>query len=91
MLRCIVIREFESFFNALNFDDKTLRNGLPEDVNAGKSISLSIDFFFDLGDVFVSEVDSDENDLGVNTMLGLREEICSDEGGICCVVCDNLE
>ena len=47
-------------------------------------------FVFDFRDVGGVEVDCDENDLGVDAVLGLGEEVGGDEDGVGGVVSDYL-
>lgn len=56
----------------------------------GECLGLLINFGFDSSKVFRSEIDGEEDDLGVDVVFGLREEVGSDEDGVGSVIGDDL-
>lgn len=52
---------------------------------------MLIDLLLDLLEELGREGDSDQDDLGICAVLGLREEVGSDKDGVGGVVGDNLE
>ena len=55
---------------------------MPHDIYARQCSSLLVHLVFDLSDGGVREVDGDEDDLGVDAVLGLREQVGGYEGGV---------
>lgn len=54
-------------------------------------MGLFVNFLFDSGNVRFGEVDRNEDDLRVDTMLGLGEEVGGYKGSVGCLVCNDLE
>jgi hypothetical protein len=90
MLRGVIIAEVHSFFDRSRLNQDTLRDGLTHDICPWEGPRLRVDLFFDPRDSFGGEVDSEEDDLGVNAVFGLGEEIGSDECWVGGFVSDNL-
>ena len=90
MLRGVIIGEIHSLLKRLDLDDDTLWNGLPDDIHSRQSVRLFVDLPLDGCDMIWRQADGDEDDLRVDTMLGLREKVCSDECWVGGVVCNNL-
>lgn len=63
---------------------------MADDVNTVKGKSLFLDFLLDGSEVVSPQVNGNEDDLRVNAVLRLGKEVCSDEGGIGGVVCNDL-
>ena len=87
---CIIVGEVQCLCNARRLDNDALRNGLAHDVYTRRCTCLCVDLGLDRGNRALGKPDGDENDLGIDSVLGLREEIRCDEGGVACVISDDL-
>ena len=90
MFRSVIVAEIHSFFDRSRLNQDTLRDGLTHDICSWESPRLCVDLFFDFSDGFRGEVDGEENNLGVNTVLSLGEEIGSDESWVGRFISNNL-
>jgi len=71
-------------------NDKTLGNRLTDNVDSGEDLGLFVELCLDLCEMPFCDVNSDENNLGIDAVLGLREQICCYEGWVSGMVRDNL-
>ena len=90
VLRRIVVRKCDRLLDGGGLDDQALGDGLPDDVDAREGARLLVDLGLDGGDGSVVEGDGDEDNLRVYAVLRLGEEVGGDEGGVACLVRNNL-
>jgi hypothetical protein len=86
----ILVRKLEGLFDIPNSDDQTLLDRLSNDVHSGQGVGLLVDLLFDALEKFGGQIDGDEDDLRVDTMLGLGEQVGCHEYGISRLVSDDL-
>ena len=82
VLRRIVVRECDRLLDGGGLDDQALGDGLPNNIDAREGSRLLVDLGLDGSDGGVGEGDGDEDDLGVDAVLGLREQVGGYEGGV---------
>ena len=73
MLGRIVVAELHRFFQVPAAHDERLGDGDPGYLHAGQGMGLVVDFPLDLAEVGVGEIDAQENDLRIWTVLCLGE------------------
>jgi len=67
----VLVGESEGLFDVVDLDDQTLLDGLPDDIDSGQRVGLTVDLLLDLFEKFRLQVDCDKDDLGVDPVLGL--------------------
>lgn len=90
VLRSPLVAEVDGLLPRLDLDDDGFGDGLAGDVAAGKGVRLVLDGLLDCGKLGRRQVDANEDDLGVDAVLGLREEVGRNEVGVGLGVCDDL-
>ena len=71
MFGSVLVGESEGLFDVVDLDDQTLLDGLPDDIDSGQRVGLSVNLLLDLFEQFRLQVDRDKNDLRVDPVLGL--------------------
>lgn len=90
VLRCVLVAEANGLVHRRTLDDDGEGDRLSHDRYSSESEGLGANFGFDFGEDGGGHVDGEEDDLGVDTVLGLREEVGGDEGGVAVLVGDDL-
>lgn len=90
VLRCVLVAEAHGLLHRCALDDDGEGDRLSHDRYSSESEGLRADFGLNLGEDGGGHVDGEEDDLGVDTVLGLREKVGGDEGGVAVLVGDDL-
>lgn len=75
VLGCIVVAQLHGLFDGLDDKGNGVVDGATDNVDTRQSVCLAVELVFDGLQFVLGEVNSDENNLGVDTVLGLREKV----------------
>ena len=82
MLGSVSVAQLHGLLDGLDNKSKRVLDGAADNVDTGKDIGLAVELVFDGEKFGFGKVNSNENDLRVYTVLGLRKKIRSDKGGV---------